>query len=66
MNERIYSVGRLQVQIDWGKDTWYYRNQENEKINMGLFIGSVVPPEGDTKLYQVIVGPLMISWGWQS
>jgi hypothetical protein len=64
MNERIYSIGRLQVQIDWGKETWYYINRQNEKINMNFFAGTV-EFEG-TRLYQFILGPLMISWGWTS
>jgi len=60
----IHALGRLRVQVDWGQETWYYINQQNEKINMGFFIGSVEPPEGDIKLYQIIIGHLMISWGW--
>ncbi len=58
----IYALGRLRCQIDWDTNGWWYTNNKNEKINMNLFVGTV-DFEG-ARLYQVIVGPLMISWGW--
>lgn len=58
----IYAIGRLRCQIDWDATGWWYLNKKDEKINMNLFAGTV--EHEDAKLYQVIIGPLMISWGW--
>jgi hypothetical protein len=63
MISKIKSFGRLQVQVDWGLEGWWYINKQNEKINMNFFAGTV-EFEG-AKLYQFILGPLMISWGWR-
>jgi hypothetical protein len=62
MSDQIRAIGRLKYQIDWDSSGWWYTNNENEKINMNFFAGTV-EFEG-TRLYQFIVGPLMISWGW--
>ncbi len=63
MTTNIKSIGRLHYQIDWDTTGWYYINQQNEKINMNFFAGTV---EFDgTRLYQFILGPFMLSWGWK-
>jgi hypothetical protein len=62
MSNQIRAIGRLKYQIDWDSSGWWYTNNENEKINMNLFAGTV--EFEDARLYQFIVGPLMISWGW--
>jgi hypothetical protein len=64
MKTNIHSFGRLQVQIDWGKETWYYISRHREKINMMFFLGTVEFEGGS--LRQFIIGPLAISWGWKS
>ena len=65
VDAKIYHIGKLVFQSNWDWSGWYYINQKNERVNMHFYIGSVIPPENDSTLYQFILGPYMLSWGWK-
>lgn len=65
MDTSIKSIGRLRYQLAWSSGSWWYINRQNEKIHMTFFIGRLEDPSDGTTIRQIIVGPVMLSWGWK-
>lgn len=56
----IRTFGKIQYQLDWDWNGWYYVSRKNEKIYMFFFIGTI---EHEThRLKQIVIGPLAITW----
>lgn len=62
--DQVHQLGPLHIQFNWDWRGWYYTNRKGEQVNMAIYVGTVIPPEGDTRLYQIVLGPFMANWAW--
>ena len=60
---KVHTLGKLIYQFDWDDQGWFYMNRANEQVNMNFFMGTIESAEG-AKLYQFILGSLMITFAW--